>query len=64
MSVMSPTTVSSRGCGCGRNLVEGPDLKATVEKFGDQVGADEAGAAGHEHPAEVGRHDASPITRE
>ena len=35
-----------------RHAVEGPDLEAPLEQFGDQVGADEAGASGHQHAAE------------
>lgn len=34
-----------------RRPVEGPDLVAAVEQLGHEVGADETGAAGHEHAA-------------
>ena len=34
--------------------VEGADVVAALEQFGHQVGADEAGAAGDQDPAECG----------
>ncbi len=55
-SQMSPSTTSQpRMSGeRGRRAVEGADLVPTVEQFGHQVGADEAGASGDQHTAEFG----------
>ena len=38
----------------GGGAIEGADLVPAVEEFGYQVGADEAGASGDEHTAEIG----------
>jgi hypothetical protein len=37
-----------------RGPVEGAHLVSTVQQLGHQIGADETGAAGHQHTAKIG----------